>query len=42
LLIFLEDSDHFLEPDVIDEIVYAELPDPSTKVGSWPPSSGRP
>jgi hypothetical protein len=29
LLIFLEDSDHFLEPDVIDEMVCAELPDPS-------------
>jgi Helitron helicase-like domain at N-terminus len=29
LLVFLEDSDHFLEPEVIDEMVCAELPDPS-------------
>jgi hypothetical protein len=29
MLLFLQDSDHFLEPDVIDEMVCAELPDPS-------------
>ena len=32
LLVFLEDSDHFLEPEVIDEMVCAELPD-----ASWDP-----
>jgi hypothetical protein len=29
ILVFLEDSDHSLEPEVIDEMVCAELPDPS-------------
>jgi hypothetical protein len=27
--VFLEDSDHFLEPEVIDEMACAELPDVS-------------
>jgi hypothetical protein len=30
--VFLEDSEHFLEPEVIDEMVCAELPD-----ASWDP-----
>jgi hypothetical protein len=30
--VFLEDSDHFLEPEVIDEMMCAELPD-----ASWDP-----
>ena len=32
LLVFLKDSDHFLEPEVIDEMVCAELPDPSEEL----------
>jgi hypothetical protein len=31
LLVFLEDSEHFLEPEVIDEMVCAELPDASSR-----------